>query len=146
MSLNEKEHIEYISDRLRLIVSPEHTFGTDALLLAAFALPRKKDRACDLGTGCGVIPFYWLARGIDKVSAVEIQDAAVDQLRRSAELSGVCDSLEIVHRDLRELREVSDYTVEQLANVIHPHPTVSEIIAEAAHDAEGLCVNAMPRK
>ena len=37
-------------------------------------------------------------------------------------------------------------TVEQLANVIHPHPTVSEIIKEAAHDAEGLCVNAMPRK
>ena len=37
-------------------------------------------------------------------------------------------------------------TVESLSNVIHPHPTVSEIIAEAAHDAEGLCVNAMPRK
>ena len=37
-------------------------------------------------------------------------------------------------------------TVAQLANVIHPHPTVSEIIAEAAHDVEGLCVNAMPRK
>ena len=36
-------------------------------------------------------------------------------------------------------------TVEQLASVIHPHPTVSEIIKEAAHDAEGLCVNAMPR-
>jgi len=39
-----------------------------------------------------------------------------------------------------------DGTVEQLANVIHPHPTVSEIIKEAAHDAEGLCVNAMPRR
>ena len=37
-------------------------------------------------------------------------------------------------------------TVKQLANVIHPHPTVSEIIKEAAHDAEGLCVNAMPRR
>ena len=37
-------------------------------------------------------------------------------------------------------------TVEQLAGVIHPHPTVSEIVKEAAHDAEGLCVNAMPRK
>ena len=37
-------------------------------------------------------------------------------------------------------------TVEQLSRVIHPHPTVSEIIAEAAHDVEGLCVNAMPRK
>ena len=37
-------------------------------------------------------------------------------------------------------------TIESLSRVIHPHPTVSEIIAEAAHDAEGLCVNAMPRK
>ena len=37
-------------------------------------------------------------------------------------------------------------TVQSLSHVIHPHPTVSEIIAEAAHDAEGLSVNAMPRK
>ncbi len=39
-----------------------------------------------------------------------------------------------------------DGTVEQLSNAIHPHPTVSEIIKEAVHDVEGLCVNAMPRK
>ena len=37
-------------------------------------------------------------------------------------------------------------TIEQLGSAVHPHPTVSEIIKEAAHDAEGLCVNAMPRK
>jgi dihydrolipoamide dehydrogenase len=37
-------------------------------------------------------------------------------------------------------------TVETLSNVIHPHPTVSEIISEATHDVEGLAVNAMPRK
>lgn len=30
-------------------------------------------------------------------------------------------------------------TVEQLANTIHAHPTVSEIIMEAAHDVDGLC-------
>ena len=39
-----------------------------------------------------------------------------------------------------------DGTVESLSVVIHPHPTVSEIIAEAVHDVEGLAVNAMPRK
>ena len=39
-----------------------------------------------------------------------------------------------------------DGTVEQLSGVIHPHPTVSEIIKDAVHDAEGLCVNAMPKK
>ena len=39
-----------------------------------------------------------------------------------------------------------DGTVEQLSSVIHPHPTVSEIIGEAAHDVEGMCTNALPRK
>ncbi len=30
-------------------------------------------------------------------------------------------------------------TIDELSSAIHPHPTVSEIIMEAAHDAEGLC-------
>ena len=30
-------------------------------------------------------------------------------------------------------------TVDQVGETIHPHPTVSEIIMEAAHDTEGLC-------
>lgn len=37
-------------------------------------------------------------------------------------------------------------TIEDLSNTIHPHPTVCETIMEAAHDAEGLCCNAMPKK
>lgn len=32
-------------------------------------------------------------------------------------------------------------TVEQLGNTTFPHPTVSEIIMEACHDVEGLCVH-----
>ena len=39
-----------------------------------------------------------------------------------------------------------DGTVERLSQVIHPHPTVSEIIAEATHDVEGLAVNQMPKR
>ena len=30
-------------------------------------------------------------------------------------------------------------TVEQMGESIHAHPTVSEILMEAAHDVEGLC-------
>jgi len=37
-------------------------------------------------------------------------------------------------------------TIEDLVSVVHPHPTVSEIVLEAAHDAEGLCCNTMPRR
>ena len=37
-------------------------------------------------------------------------------------------------------------TIEDISETIHPHPTVVETIMEAAHDAEGLSCNAMPRK
>ncbi|WP_373483634.1 dihydrolipoyl dehydrogenase [Acetobacterium sp.] len=37
-------------------------------------------------------------------------------------------------------------TIEELSDAIHPHPTVCEIIVEAAHDVEGLCCNAPPKK
>ena len=96
------EHIERIDSRLRLIVSPEHTFGTDALLLAAFAMPKQKDRACDLGTGCGIIPFFWLARGAQAVTGAEIQETAVSQARRSAALSELGERLTLVLTDVRE--------------------------------------------
>jgi len=36
-------------------------------------------------------------------------------------------------------------TIEEVANTIHPHPTVSEIIMEAAHDVEGICIH-KPRR
>ena len=37
-------------------------------------------------------------------------------------------------------------TVDELAATVHPHPTISEMLMEAAHDTEGLSCNAMPRK
>ncbi len=35
----------------------------------------------------------------------------------------------------------AEATVEEIADAIHPHPTVSEIIMEAAHDVDGLSVH-----
>ena len=35
----------------------------------------------------------------------------------------------------------SEGTIEEVADTIHPHPTVSEIIMEAAHDVEGRSCN-----
>ena len=32
-------------------------------------------------------------------------------------------------------------TIEEVADTIHPHPSISEIIMEAAHDIEGLCIH-----
>ena len=71
ITLNKDEHIEYLSRDLGLIVSKEHTFGTDALLLADFASPKRYDICCDFGTGCGIIPMLWYRDGCGKeISAV----------------------------------------------------------------------------
>ena len=37
----------------------------------------------------------------------------------------------------------AEATVEEIADTVHPHPSVSEIIMEAAHDIEKLCVHKM---
>lgn len=37
-------------------------------------------------------------------------------------------------------------TAKDIADTIHPHPTVSEVVMEAAHDWEGLCCHALPKK
>ena len=88
MCIKENEHIEFINNGLRLIVSKAHTFGTDALLLASFASPTKKALACDFGTGCGIIPFYWVREGLYKeIYTAEIQENGFDQLCRSIELN-----------------------------------------------------------
>jgi dihydrolipoamide dehydrogenase len=37
-------------------------------------------------------------------------------------------------------------TIEELADTIHPHPTVSEIIMEASHDVMGLSCHKMLKR
>ena len=37
-------------------------------------------------------------------------------------------------------------SVKDIADTIHPHPTVSECVMEAAHDWEGLCCHGMPKR
>ena len=98
------EHIESIGEGLRLIVSERYTFGTDALLLASFSAPKPTDAACDFGTGCGVIPFYWLRSGLARAFAAELQEDACEQLRRSIALNGLEERLTLLQGDLRDLK------------------------------------------
>ena len=107
--MNESEHIEYLGSGIRLIVSESHTFGTDALLLADFTSPKRKDIACDFGTGCGIIPFYWLRENMGrKIYAVEIQKNGFDILKRSVEMNDAGEKIIPLNTDLRELKN-ADY-------------------------------------
>lgn len=106
-TLYKDEHIEYIGadGQLPLIVSSSHTFGTDALLLADFAKVKNGQKVCDFGTGCGIIPFYWLRECTPKeLFAVEIQEKACEQVRRSKMLCKEAELLQLLHCDLREVK------------------------------------------
>ena len=81
--MNDRYHFEALGDRIKLCVSPEHKFGTDAFLLSDFAAPRRKDRACDLGTGCGIVALAWYRTEETRPRqsyGVDIQPQAIDQL------------------------------------------------------------------
>lgn len=100
--LLENEHIEYLNKNFGMIVSAEHTFGTDALLLASFSKPKKNHFACDLGTGCGIIPLLWCRDGLCReISAVEIQKKGCDQLKRSITANSLENKLAVYNIDLK---------------------------------------------
>ena len=103
--LYEKEHIEILGNDIGVIVSNEHTFGTDAMLLASFASPKKSDIACDLGTGCGIIPLLWVRdKKCSEIYAVEIQKQGFNQLERSIKANSLEKKLFAVNSDLRKLK------------------------------------------
>ena len=75
---------EQLTPELSICVTPDHKFGTEAFLLAHFAGHRRKDLACDLCTGCGIVALLWFRdreQGPRQAYCVEIQPKAVEQLK-----------------------------------------------------------------
>ena len=106
IELLDSEHIEELGEAVGVVVSKQHTFGTDAMLLASFANPKRNDIACDFGSGCGIIPFLWLRDGKCKeITAIEIQENGCNQMLRSSELNET-DKITILNRDLKEIDDL----------------------------------------
>lgn len=101
-SLN--EHIEHFSSNLHFITKPGFRFGTDAVLLAHFAAPRKNDTVWDLGTGSGIIPFLLdLQYSPKSITGVDIQTEACKLFARSIANSTPTSSMQVINSDIRSL-------------------------------------------
>ncbi|MGL5972332.1 MAG: tRNA1(Val) (adenine(37)-N6)-methyltransferase [Oscillospiraceae bacterium] len=87
-----------IGEKINIFVSEEHKFGTDAFILASFAKVKYKDTVCDLGTGCGIIPFIIANKyKPNKIIGVDIQKKAIEQFEKSIENSKVdCDIVPVL--------------------------------------------------
>ncbi len=87
-----------------IYTSRHHIFGTDAVLLRAFSNPKRTDKAVDLGTGCGIIPFLMLRDGLlNYCYGVDISPEAISLAKISAEENGF-NNFYAVNSDLKDLK------------------------------------------
>lgn len=137
---------ERLSDDIKIAVSSDHTFGTDAVLLSDFAKIKARDKALDMGTGCGIIPFLWLRNEkINNVSCLDIQKNAYEQVCHSIELNGVQSRIKAYNCDLRKINEVFGAEQFSLVTMNSPYKPVGtgiESLGESARIARHeVCCN-----
>lgn len=89
-------------------VSAQHPVQTDGILLAQFARVNKHMRVCDLCSGCGIIPLFWLDSpdAPSKSYALELLESGVRLMRRTCERNpALADRFFPMQGDLRALPE-----------------------------------------
>ena len=132
--LKTDERLEPLGKGMQIVVSDSHTFGTDAILLASFASIKRKDVACDMGTGCGIIPLVWIKGETKSVFAVDIQEKACSQLSKSLSLNNKEDRITVVNADLRNLKGKLPFGTFDLVTMNPPYKPVGtgiESLSEA---------------
>ncbi len=103
--LRENEELQPLGNGLQVIVSKQHHFFTDTILLADFSKPKRKETAVELGTGCGTIPLLWSRENPPlHIYAVEIQENAVDMAKRSVAMNHLEENITVICEDLRCLK------------------------------------------
>lgn len=123
--LLEHEKLEPLGNGISVIVSYEHHFFLDTILLADFAHPKKAEIAVDLGSGCGTIPFLWSRENILKnIVAVEIQQNAVDMIHRSLKHNNLKEKVEVICADLKNLKGKLNFGVFDLVVCNPPYKPI----------------------
>ena len=96
---------EVLYNRTMVYCTPEHRFGSDALLLARFCEPKRSQKAADLCSGCGIVALEWHDRGHrGPCTALELQSEG------SALLAAAVEEQQLTHiipvcADLRTWRQ-----------------------------------------
>lgn len=137
MNIADDERLEPLGNNMKIVVSDSHPFGTDAIILANFASIKRKDVACDLGTGCGIIPLIWCKGETKEITAVDIQSKAIRQLEKSIAINALEGRLFPVNCDLRSLKGVLDFGKYDLVTMNPPYKPVGTGI-ESVSEAERI--------
>lgn len=126
------EHLEPLGGGLRLVVSKAHIFSTDSILLAHFSAIRKHDTACDLGTGSGILPLLWCKGESGPITAVDIQEKACEQLKKTIALNGLKNRITVVQTDLRQKHPALPWGTFDLVTMNPPYQAAGSGIESTA--------------
>jgi len=96
--------LDVVNDDLKLYQYADGlTFGTDALLLAAYARRDPGARAIEFGGGTGIVSLLLAARNkVSSILSIEAQKEYADLIEKNARLNGLSDRVVSVFGDLRE--------------------------------------------
>ena len=84
--------------------SNEYRFGTDAILLADFASPKRRDKICDMGCGGGIIPMLLCRGGAEgEITAIDLQEGAIELTDKAARENGFSNIVPLL-ADIRDLK------------------------------------------
>lgn len=143
-NINKNFTFEALNEKIKVCVSDEHRFGTDAFLLSDFAAPRRKDLVCDLGTGCGIIPMIMSKFHKPKtIYGVDIQESAIEQFKLSIEASTLENEVIPILGDIKNLGGM-EFSRFDLVTCNPPYKAsntgiLSELTAEKIARHEVLC-------
>ncbi len=99
------ERIDCVNDNIQLIQKKDGlTFGTDALLLAAFIRKSPSAVAFDFGAGTGILSLLLAARKkCQRIVAVEAQQQFAELISRNIRMNGLDEIISVLHADVRDL-------------------------------------------
>ncbi len=84
-----------------------YRFSVDALLLENFISAKRLGRGLELGAGSGIISILLAkSRKDTNIISVEIQESLAERARRNVRLNGMGDRVEILSKDIKELKGI----------------------------------------
>lgn len=95
-----------------LYTDENHTFTTDAVLLADFAYIGRKEKVCDFGTGCGIIPMIFARDNVTEreICAVEIQKNACELFEKTVKENLLEEKIKIYNFDINHIRDYFEHS------------------------------------
>lgn len=100
-----EKRLDIINEKISLYQYTDgFSYGTDAVLVAAFCKIKKGQIGADLGTGTGIIPILLSHhKNPEKIFAFEVQEDYARLSRENAEINGFSDKIEVVCDNVKNI-------------------------------------------